>query len=201
MSDIKTFRAVEQGFHQGRLIQAEATFTVDLDLYKDETGDDFKPNWAVEVSDDHAATPDNAGEQEAMNLVPANQPVIERPDQPLPQFHPTAEVTPAAAPVQSEAAKLAVEQANAENGDKSVPVKTTAEILAEQAAAGTPAVEAPSPKPRRSRRKPDANSIDTGTDASDAQKEEAAEASEAEVEAADAAETPAEDHDEGNEFV
>lgn len=204
MSDIKTFRAVEQGFHLGRLIQPEATFTVDLDAYKDETGDDFKPNWAVEVTDGHEPTADNAGEQEQMNLRPANQPVIERSDQPLPQFHPTAETSPQA----SEAAKLAVEQANAENGDKSVPVQTTAEILAEQARQGqqsTEAQAAPAAKPRRSRKRPDANTIDTGTDASDAEKANAAEKSEAEKSAADDAGDAHNEADgneaDGNEFV
>ena len=191
---IKTFRAVEQGFHLGRLIQPEATFAVDTDAYEDETGDEFKPNWAVEVDDGHEPTVDNVGQQEALNLDPAPAlPVIDRPDQPLAQFHPAVNAEPA-----QSAQELAKAQAEAENGDPSVPVRTTAEILAEQAAAGTPTVETPAaPKARRSRRKPGENSVDTGTDASDAQKADAADASEAEKTAAD----EAEHDDDGNDFV
>lgn len=186
---IKTFRAVEQGFHLGRLIQADATFTVDLDAYEDETGDAFEPNWAVEIDDGHKPTPDNVGEQEALEGVldrDAALPQIAHPDQPLPEFHP--------------ALALSVAQANAENGDKTVPVKTTAEILAEQAAQqGTPAVETPAaPKPRRRTKRPDSNTVDTGTDASDAEKADAKEASEAEKKADDA---KGDDDEDGNDFV
>lgn len=192
----KTFRAVEQGFLFGRLINPEATFPVDLDDYKDRTGDDFEPNWAVEVDDGHKATPGNVGEQEQLNIDPAAAlPTIDRPDQPLPQFHPAVNVP------QSEAAKLSVDQAKAENGDPSVPVKTTAELLAEAAAQGQPALEQPKPA-RRSRRKPESNSIDTGTDASDAQKDEAKDASKAEVDAAkDADKAEGEGEDDGNDLV
>lgn len=208
MSDIKTYRAVEQGFHQGRLIQPDATFTVDLDAYRDEHDAEFEPNWAVEVTDGHAPTPDNVGEQEALDAVidkDAALPKIARPDAPLPDFHPALAVDTANEPAEpaqaepSEAAKIAVEQANAENGDKSVEVKTTAQLLAEAAAQQQPQSEqTPSPKPRRSRRKPDSNSIDSGTDASDAQKADAEEASKAEKDAADKAEGG---EDDGNEFV
>ena len=193
----KTFRAVEQGFHAGLLIQPGATFTVDLDAYKDETGVDFKPNWAVEVDDGHETTPTDVGQQEQLNIDPAAAlPTIDRPDQPLAPFHPAVNVP------QSEAAKLSVEQAKAENGDPSVPVRTTAEILAEAAAQGQPAVETPAaPKARKSRRKPDSNSIDTGTDASDAQKDEAEDASQAEVDAAKDADKAEGGEDDGNEFV
>lgn len=197
---IKTFRAVEQGFHLGRLIQADATFTVDLDAYEDETGDKFEPNWAVEVDDGHAPTPDNVGEQEALDGVldrDAGLPKIAHPDQPLPQFHPALAIDTSNEDANS-SQRIALDQANAENGDKTVPVRTTADILAEQAAQA-PVVETPAePKPRRSRRKAGENSIDTGTEPSDAEKADAADASKAEADAADKAEG---EDDDGNDFV
>lgn len=198
----KTFRAVEQGFHLGRLIQADATFIVDLDAYEDETGDKFEPNWAVEVDDGHAPTPDNAGEQEALDGVldrDAALPKIAHPDQPLPQFHPALAVDTSTDEAGANSAqKIALDQANAENGDKTVPVRTTADILAEQAAK-PPVVETPAePKTRRSRRKAGENSIDTGTEPSDAEKADAADASKAETDAADKAEG---EDDDGSAFV
>jgi hypothetical protein len=176
---VKTFRAVQQGYHAGRLINPEATFTVDTEAYRDEFETEFEPNWAVEVHDGHAETPGNVGDQEQLNVNPAAAlPTIAREDQPLAQFHPTV------------AQAIAVEQASAENGDPSTPVKSTAELLAEQAAAA--------PKKRKSARKPGESSIDTGTDASEAEKAEATDASKAEVEAGENAEKQ---NDEGHDLV